>query len=192
MGSLAVAAASTLSSLHHLTSSLHSLRLPPLRSLSRVSCSLSSPSSSLQFNFSFAPPNPKSKPKPTESDPPISLSDLSGPNGQLFIPWIVRGEDGNLKLQTHPPARLLHAMAHAETKNKKTTNKKDSVVKREPKFSKASRRFYNENFRDSEQRLSKVLASSGGNFNYTLCILFGNAIFYFKEKRESEKNLIWN
>ncbi|XP_048326388.2 putative ribosomal large subunit pseudouridine synthase SVR1, chloroplastic isoform X2 [Ziziphus jujuba] len=171
MGSSAVAAAaaaapSVLSSLHRLSSSLHSFRL---RSLSRVSCSLSSrsssssSSSSLQFNISFAPPNPKPKPKPTESDPPISLADLSGPNGQLFIPWIVRGDDGNLKLQMHPPAPLLHAMAHAETKNnkKKTKKKKESVEKREPKFSKASRRFYNENFRDSEQRLSKVLAASG-------------------------------
>lgn len=31
----------------------------------------------------------------------------------------------------------------------------------EPKFSKAARRFYNENFRDPPQRLSKVLAASG-------------------------------
>lgn len=63
----------------------------------------------------------------------------------------------------HPPTRLLHAMAHAETKNKK--KKKETVEKGEPKHSKAARRFYNENFRDSEQRLSKVLAASGGKIS---------------------------
>ncbi|KAL5569392.1 hypothetical protein UlMin_025967 [Ulmus minor] len=169
MASVASTAAS-LSSLHHLSSSLLSksfLPLTPIRHiLPRVSCSSSS--SSLEFNISFAPakPKPKPKPKPAQPDPtPSSAAEpLSGANGQLLIPWIVRGEDGNLKLQSHPPARLLHAMAHAETKNtKKKKKKKESVEKVgvEPKHSKAARRFYNENFRESAQRLSKVLAAAG-------------------------------
>lgn len=57
-------------------------------------------------------------------------------------------------------------MANAETKKKKKKKEKDSKAKAasptaEPKFSKAARRFYNENFRDPPQRLSKVLAAAG-------------------------------
>ncbi|KAF4368085.1 hypothetical protein F8388_002696 [Cannabis sativa] len=160
--------AASLSSLHHLSSSLLSISsvvsLRPIRYiLPRLSCSLSSSSSSSrEFNISFAPAKPKPKPQLEDSDP-----QLSGVDGQLFIPWIVRGEDGNLKLQSHPPTHLLQAMAHAETKTKATTaaakkKKKETVAKTtEPKHSKASRRFYNENFKDSEQRLSKVLAAAG-------------------------------
>ncbi|KAB1219035.1 hypothetical protein CJ030_MR3G015049 [Morella rubra] len=158
-------ALASLSSLHHLSSSLlfnPSLALRPLRALPRVvTCSISSPSSSkssLQFNISFAPPKPK--PKPPEADP---FSDPDAlPSGQLFIPWIVRGEDGNLKLQMHPPARLLHDMANAETKKKK--KKKDKNLEKsslEPKHSKAARRFFNQNFKEPGQRISKVLAASG-------------------------------
>ena len=164
----------SLSSLHHLSSSLHSisstvvfLRHPIRHILPRVSCSLSSSSSSsLEFNISFAPAKPK--PQIAESDLPFS----GAADGQLFIPWIVRGEDGNLKLQSHPPARLLHAMAHAEPKTKTTTpTKKKKKLKKEspdktaePKHSKAVRRFFNENFKESEQRLSKVLAAAGGDY----------------------------
>lgn len=49
---------------------------------------------------------------------------------------------------------------------KKKKKKEDSATKAvvgEPKHSKAARRFYNENFRDPPQRLSKVLAAAGGN-----------------------------
>lgn len=67
----------------------------------------------------------------------------------------------------HPPARLLHSMANADTtkqlkKNKNNSDKSKSVEK-VPKsnYSKAARRFYNENFKDPPQRLSKVLASAG-------------------------------
>ena len=97
-----------------------------------------------------------------------------GDGGQLFIPWIVRGDDGSLRLQSQPPARLLHAMAHADTKGerKKPADKKKAAAS-EPKRSKAARRFYNENFRDSDQRLSKVLAAAGGLFSsLSLFILF--------------------
>lgn len=57
-------------------------------------------------------------------------------------------------------------MANANTSKKK---KKEKVAKAkpvasstEPKLSKAARRYYNENFRDPPQRLSKVLAAAGG------------------------------
>ncbi|BFG22399.1 hypothetical protein CerSpe_086730 [Prunus speciosa] len=160
MASVAAAALASLSS--SLSSSLFSkpsLSLIPIRTLPRITCSLStsssSSSSSLEFNITFAPPKPKPKLKPDSAEPdPEALA------GQLIIPWIVRGEDGNLKLQSHPPARFLHAI---ETKSK--TKKKEGAEKRlptaEPKYSKAARRFYNENFRDASQRLSKVLAAAG-------------------------------
>ncbi|XP_021296120.1 putative ribosomal large subunit pseudouridine synthase SVR1, chloroplastic [Herrania umbratica] len=173
-----------LSSLHHLSTSLSlltrpSLSLPPfLRPIRTLPPTTSS--SSLQFNITFAPPNPKPKPRP----PPnlkndVVLDDSESPplpsNGQLFIPWIVRGEDGNLKLQAHPPARFIHALADAKTQKPK--KKVDKAVKKKkeisavgnasvepPKLSKAARRFYNENFREPPQRLSKVLAAAGGKF----------------------------
>ncbi|KAJ6727297.1 PSEUDOURIDINE SYNTHASE FAMILY PROTEIN-RELATED [Salix purpurea] len=121
---------------------------------------------SLEFNITFAPPKPKPKlPANLQTD----AVSPSLPPGQHFIPWIVRGEDGNLKLQSNPPARLIHDIADAKTQPKK---KKDQVkresggnvkarMEAEPKRSKAARRFYNENFRDQAQRLSKVLAAAG-------------------------------
>ncbi|ESQ52592.1 hypothetical protein EUTSA_v10016747mg [Eutrema salsugineum] len=138
-------------------------RFFPIRTLR---CSLSSSSSSepLEFDITFAPP------KPT----PSSTRGGAGVQ-QLFIPWIVRGEDGKLKVQSQPPARLIHALADATTQNPK---KKDKSKKKKPqstsastpsspashskpKLSKAARRFYNENFKDPPQRLSKVLAAAG-------------------------------
>ncbi|KAJ6317445.1 hypothetical protein OIU76_013061 [Salix suchowensis] len=111
---------------------------------------------SLEFNITFAPPKPKPKlPANLQTD----AVSPSLPPGQHFIPWIVRGEDGNLKLQSNPPARLIHDIADAKTQPKK---KKDQArMEAEPKRSKAARRFYNENFRDQAQRLSKVLAAAG-------------------------------
>lgn len=57
-------------------------------------------------------------------------------------------------------------MADAKTqssacKKKKKDNISKAVLTSEPKHSKAARRFYNENFRDPPQRLSKVLAAAG-------------------------------
>ncbi|KAM5555939.1 putative ribosomal large subunit pseudouridine synthase SVR1, chloroplastic [Rosa sericea] len=149
-----MAAAASLASLPSSLLFKRSLSLTPFRTLPRLTCSLSS---SLEFNITFAP-----KPKPASKPDPDSLAD-SGQ--QLFIPWIVRGDDGKLKLQSHPPARLLHEMAKADTKTKANKKKKDTAAKQrvpaaEPKHSKAARRFYNENFRES-QRLSKVLAAAG-------------------------------
>lgn len=73
----------------------------------------------------------------------------------VLIPWIVRGEDGNLKLHSTPPPRLLLP------NNKPIKPKPKPVLTSEPRFSKAARRFYNQNFRDPPQRLSKLLASAG-------------------------------
>ena len=153
-----------------------SLTLRPFRTLPRIITSSlpssSSSSSPPQFNISFAPPKPK--PKPSEPDPFSDSDPESG--GQLIIPWIVRGEDGNLKLQMHPPARLLHATANSDTattttkvtkKNKINKNKSSEVVPKS-NYSKAARRFYNDNFKDPPQRLSKVLAAAGGNINNVL------------------------
>ena len=58
-------------------------------------------------------------------------------------------------------------MAKAKALSAKKKKKKEESTARavavEPKYSKAARRFYNENFRDPPQRLSKVLAAAGGN-----------------------------
>ena len=53
-------------------------------------------------------------------------------------------------------------MSEAEAKPKKKKVSVDKRVPEPPKYSKAARRFYNENIRDSSQRLSKVLAAAGG------------------------------
>ncbi|MED6151964.1 putative ribosomal large subunit pseudouridine synthase svr1, chloroplastic [Stylosanthes scabra] len=136
------------------------------RTLPRLTCSLSSSSSPpSKFNITFAPPKPKTKPNPGRGPQPED--DDAGPD-QFLVPWIVRGEDGNLKLQTQPPAELLNAIATAETGSKKKKTKKSerevkaaTTTTSPPQRSKAARRFYNENFRDSGTRLSKVLAASG-------------------------------
>ncbi|XP_027367427.1 putative ribosomal large subunit pseudouridine synthase SVR1, chloroplastic isoform X2 [Abrus precatorius] len=136
--------------------------LSSFRTLPRLTCSFSS---SLNFNISFAPSKPKPKPEtqgPTEPD-----------DTPLLIPWIVRGEDGNLKLQSEPPPSLINALASAQTGTKKdkkqtktSTNKAQNHEKvravAPPQHSKAARRFYNQTIKDSAgTRLSKVLAASG-------------------------------
>ncbi|XP_057426201.1 putative ribosomal large subunit pseudouridine synthase SVR1, chloroplastic isoform X2 [Lotus japonicus] len=168
-----VAASSTMAmtalSLHCFTKSHSHSLTASFRTLPRLTCSFSSSSS--KFNISFAPSKPKPKPKPEPDNDDA---------GQLLIPWIVRGEDGNFKLQSEPPPSFLRAMATAQTgtkkENKKSqttpTAKKKKSEKEDnartvsssppPKYSKAARRFYNENFKDSAgERLSKVLAASG-------------------------------
>ncbi|XP_006361680.1 uncharacterized RNA pseudouridine synthase aq_1464 [Solanum tuberosum] len=167
----AVAAATSAFTSFHLTRATPYTRLH-IRTF--ITSSLSS--SSTKFNITFAPPKPKPKPKPEPAIPINSDSDSdsnSVPNleaeigDQLYIPWIVRDEKGNLTLQSTPPARLLHEMANASTSKKKKKGKEVAskaatvVPTPEPKHSKAARRFYNENFRDPPQRLSKVLAAAG-------------------------------
>lgn len=139
-----------------------------------ISSSLSSTSTTAtEFDITFAPPKPKPKPKPKPERESASRGntsseiDLEGELGeQLYIPWIVRDENGNLTLQSTPPASLLHAVANAKTSKKKKKEKdvkaKPVATSIEPKFSKAARRYYNQNFREPPQRLSKVIAAAGG------------------------------
>ncbi|CAJ1976725.1 unnamed protein product [Sphenostylis stenocarpa] len=142
----------------------HTLSLSPFRTLPRLKCSFSS---SINFNISFAPPKPK--PKPDLDSQPDPSND---PDGPLLIPWIVRGEDGNLKLQSEPPPSLLKAIATAQTGTKKDRNQTKTTAATTkpqklratapPHHSKAARRFYNQNIKESSgARLSKVLAASG-------------------------------
>ncbi|XP_058082143.1 putative ribosomal large subunit pseudouridine synthase SVR1, chloroplastic isoform X2 [Magnolia sinica] len=136
------------------------LRTKIPRFVIRASSSSSSTPPPTEFNITFgvAP----------KSDPPKSNPHES-PSVPLFIPWIVRDEDGNLKLQSTPPDYLIQAMAHAKTTSGKKKKKMDTPkvgpagaasISSEPKHSKAARRFYNQNFREP-QRLSKVLAAAG-------------------------------
>jgi hypothetical protein len=157
--------AASLSTLH-LHHQLTFFRKP---SLSLLNKSLRPPriTASLEFNITFAPPKPKPKlPANLQTD----AASLSLPPGQLFIPRIIRGEDGNLKLHSHHPERSLHALTDAKTQPKKKIEEvrkgsggnAKTKLEVEPWRSKAARRFYNENFRDQAQRLSKVLAAAGG------------------------------
>ncbi|TVU48359.1 hypothetical protein EJB05_07993, partial [Eragrostis curvula] len=142
-------------------------RLAPLLLRAASSSTASAPS----FNISFAEPTPtkKASSRTSSEEPPV--------------PWIVRGKDGKPGLQSSPPPDVLQAIAVAEAEAKKAAKKESlrskkgalaaasvSVKVKErkaapaapPKFSKAARRFYNENIRESEpQRLAKVLAAAG-------------------------------
>ncbi|CAM8889111.1 unnamed protein product [Rhodiola kirilowii] len=157
-------------SLSTFSRSRHSSALLPIRRIAA------------EFNISFAPSKPKKSPS-SPRPPPTSESDTDsspsvpkfGPSdldsGPFFIPWIVRDEKGNLSMESRPPARYLAALA--ETKPTPKKNKSGKVVQRsapkakvsvptaEPRYSKAARRYYNENFRTPPQRLSKVLAAAG-------------------------------
>lgn len=154
------------------TSAFTSLNLSRSLPLARIThCRLrsviaASSLSNTEFNITFAPP----KPKPS---PPAIISTSKSDNDseeQLYTPWIVRDGKGN-----PAPASLLHAMAIAKTSKKKKTKtktkaksesapkSKPATFSTEPKYSKAARRFYNENFRNPAQRLSKILAAAGGN-----------------------------
>ncbi|KAI3470509.1 hypothetical protein Pfo_027172 [Paulownia fortunei] len=160
----AIAAAATAFTTLHL--SRISFILPRRHLRSVITSSFST--TTTEFNITFAPPKPKpqlQKPFGPDSDSADSPSSELG--DQLFIPWIVRDENGNLTLQTTPPERFLTAMAHQNTQKKKkkddksTASKAKPVASVEPKYSKAARRFYNERFREPPQRLAKVLAAAG-------------------------------
>ncbi|XP_047337117.1 putative ribosomal large subunit pseudouridine synthase SVR1, chloroplastic [Impatiens glandulifera] len=162
----AAAVSAALSTLHHFSLSNLTRTRCHFRTLNlsfSISASSSSSSTSprTEFNITFAP----DKPKPNPSTLTNETSDENDLRGQMFIPWITRDENGNLSMQTSPPAHLLHALAHAKTqstkKKKKPETSKKQAASIEPKHSKAARRFYNENFRDPPQRLSKVLAAAG-------------------------------
>ncbi|XP_020599568.1 uncharacterized protein LOC110038979, partial [Phalaenopsis equestris] len=145
----------------------------PLRRLpfGRISASISS-SSSTEFKISFAP-SPKKVLIPDTSPHCPSVAPLP-----VIIPWIVRDENGNLKLQATPPVGFLQAISESkpsptkekkkepvgflqaisESKSSPTKEKKERALA--PKHSKAARRFYNQNVKEP-QRLSKVLAAAG-------------------------------
>nr|CAB3497051.1 unnamed protein product [Digitaria exilis] len=174
---LATAATAAAVSLHPLLSRpacvlRFSRRLPPL--LLRAT-STSSTSSAPDFNITFAEPAPTKK----ASSP--------SPSAQPLVPWIVRGEDGKPRLSTTPPPEVLQAIALAEAEAKKAAKKESlkgqkgavaaaaavassaGVKAKErnagpaapPKFSKAARRFYNENIKESEpQRLAKICSDN--------------------------------
>ncbi|XP_039829308.1 putative ribosomal large subunit pseudouridine synthase SVR1, chloroplastic isoform X3 [Panicum virgatum] len=147
-------------------------RLPP-----HLLRATSSTSSAPDFNITFAEPAPAKK----------ANASSPAPSAQPLVPWIVRGEDGKPRLSTSPPPEVLQAIALAEAEAKKAAKKESlkgqkgavaaaaaassaGVKTKErkaapaapPKFSKAARRFYNENIKEREpQRLAKVLAAAG-------------------------------
>ncbi|KAL5981787.1 hypothetical protein ACLOJK_015851 [Asimina triloba] len=145
-------------------------RLPCLAIRAASSSPPSPPPPPAEFNITFGVAPKGVAPKPTDS-----------PAASLFIPWIVRDENGNLKLQSTPPAHLLQAMAHAKTTSAKKKKKEEKAAavstSAEPKHSKAARRFYNENFREP-QRLSKVLAAAGGEHDAAR-LLFVEMLYWF-------------
>lgn len=154
----AIAAASAAFSTLNLSRT--SLALPRRHLRAVITSSLSS--ASTEFNIKFAPP----KPKPQSEKASGSASKDSEVGGELYIPWIVRGEGGSLALKKTPPELYLRAMEQENTQKKKKKDDKSSASKAkpaaEPKYSKAARRFYNERFREPPQRLAKVLAAAGG------------------------------
>ncbi|XP_031120186.1 putative ribosomal large subunit pseudouridine synthase SVR1, chloroplastic [Ipomoea triloba] len=153
------AAATSVFTFINLSTSLPLARITHCRLRSVIAASSLS---NTEFNINFAPPKPKPSPPPIIS---TSKSDNDSEE-QLYTPWIVRDGKGN-----PAPASLLHAMAIAKTSKKKKTKtkaksenapkSKPATFSTEPKYSKAARRFYNENFRNPAQRLSKILAAAG-------------------------------
>ncbi|XP_074584983.1 putative ribosomal large subunit pseudouridine synthase SVR1, chloroplastic isoform X1 [Curcuma longa] len=151
--------------------------LLPFQAIRRISflrlASSSSTSATAEFNISFgASPSPGvNEAEPRTLVPDTSATGASNAPIPMLIPWIVRGEDGQLTIQSSPPARFLQDMAEAkmEKKAKKNNDKKNSpgamrsisTSASPPKYSKAARRFYNQHIKQQSQRLSKVLAASG-------------------------------
>ncbi|KAL0358632.1 UNVERIFIED_CONTAM: putative ribosomal large subunit pseudouridine synthase SVR1, chloroplastic [Sesamum angustifolium] len=164
-----IAAAATAFITLHLSRTSFILPSRRLRTFVTSSFSTTTTTITAEFNIKFAPPKPKPQlpnPSAPDLDPPDSSTSELG--DQLFIPWIVRDENGNLTLRATPPERFLKAMAHQNTQKKKKKDVKSAANKvkqpapsAEPKYSKAARRFYNERFREPPQRLAKVLAAAG-------------------------------
>ncbi|KAK4403909.1 putative ribosomal large subunit pseudouridine synthase SVR1, chloroplastic [Sesamum angolense] len=139
-----IAAAATAFTTLHLSRT--SFILPSRRLRTFVTSSFSTTTTiTAEFNIKFAPPKPKPQlpnPSAPDLDPPDSSTSELG--DQLFIPWIVRDENGNLTLRATPPERFLKAMAHQNTQKKKKKDVKSAANKvkqpapsAEPKYSKA-------------------------------------------------------
>ena len=111
----AVAAASTAFSTLHLSEPAITLTSTSHRHLcTLISSSLSSTPTTTEFNITFAPSKPKPEPEPSKTETSNSDPDPENELGeQLYIPWIVRDENGNLTLQSTLPASLLHEMANS-------------------------------------------------------------------------------
>lgn len=124
-------------------------------------------STTTEFNITFVPPKPKTKPQAQKLSPPDTASadsPSSDLGDQLLIPWIGRGEKGNLR-STPPEGFMAHQNTQKKKDGKHTASKaKPRALSSEPKYSKAARRFYNERFREPPQRLAKVLAAAGGKY----------------------------
>ncbi|KAJ0967304.1 hypothetical protein J5N97_024221 [Dioscorea zingiberensis] len=160
-----MAALASLAPLHSAPCLLFSCPKLRFRALCRLPI-VRAASSPIEFNITFAPSPEASKTLIPDSSPQES----SSPSPPLLIPWIVRDENGNLKLQSTPPARFLQSLSEQNSqkekkkpKQTKTTLDSSSSSKTAagpPKYSKAARRFYNQKIREP-QRLSKVLAAAG-------------------------------
>ncbi|CAM8898151.1 unnamed protein product [Rhodiola kirilowii] len=126
-------------SLSTFSRSRHSSALLPIRRIAA------------EFNISFAPSKPKKSPS-SPRPPPTSDSDNRFVSKRTDIrtigPWFRRkptpkkNKSGKVVQRSAPKAKV-------------------SVPTAEPRYSKAARRYYNENFRTPPQRLSKVLAAAG-------------------------------
>ncbi|KAK9158586.1 hypothetical protein Scep_005160 [Stephania cephalantha] len=91
---------------------------------------------------------------------------------EIMQTWLVESRRGDtlvggvIGLHTTRPIHAMANAADATAKAKKKTAKASAAAAKvvsssEPRHSKAARRFYNQNFRDSGRRLSKVLAAAG-------------------------------
>uniref|UniRef100_A0A0C9RWM8 TSA: Wollemia nobilis Ref_Wollemi_Transcript_8261_1645 transcribed RNA sequence n=1 Tax=Wollemia nobilis TaxID=56998 RepID=A0A0C9RWM8_9CONI len=121
-----------------------------------TAASSSSSSSSSSFKIKFAEGKEKGKAEIKEEAPKPKA---------FVIPWIVEDENGNFSFHmTHPnPQKLLEPSSPSTQKDKgksKSAKAPPKAPTPEPKYSKAARRFFNENFRPT-QRLGKVLAMAG-------------------------------
>ncbi|KAL5073575.1 hypothetical protein RYX36_012559, partial [Vicia faba] len=143
MGSAATMAMTTLyfTKSTKLTSSFHTLPRLTYSSL---------PSSPLKSNISFSPSNPK---------PKLDLNSIT----QTISPTTVTPSCGMFEAKMETSNSRTKKSEKNQTMKAKKKNEKETKVREvaPPQYSKAARRFYNEKFKDSGTRLSKVLAASG-------------------------------
>lgn len=125
----------------------------------RVQSSVSSPPTE-RFKASKAP----SKSESRSGNHASSSSSRSAPGDESSS--VSRGRRSSRNRAESPPARFVHTMTDAETRMKRREKNMEIASGEKsaeaPKYSKAAWRFYNERFREPPQRLSKVLAASGG------------------------------